>query len=318
MKTQFPSFFKRWLGVYIVLLSIIFTANANGQQKANNENMGSLHSVLSGLKMAVEKKDFETLKSFTISSDQKLIWDICGHDDIGPGDAEAFKYPFNEIVKRLSTLSEGTTIFINKDIQMTPWSSTDNIYNVFIDTEGWVGEYPYLSFFYRISKDGKRHDWLGICYSSGPRLRRSKATRKYEERYYREPTLPRPGPRIFRDDNALKARIKEIIYFKSFDALKPYAINQKIRFGECSSNLLERGIQGKDVSVDQVVELLKEKAKGAVGFEFLSRGKYLETSGWPGEHQYVLFEFTSQGGKGTTWTGMGYCRKSLKTIMMGN
>lgn len=248
------------------------------------------------------------MKKYAVNK-KSFGWAICGDGDIEPE-----RIVFEEVVNRLQEYSKEGKIVINPNPEAQPWNIAKTVYMVEFLSEGWVGEYPYLGFDFQYKKDSNEWTWLGVCYSTAPPLRISEKTGKYEEVYFHTPALPRPGPRVFKDPAALYARIKEIVRFGKFAALSQYAIKQKVRFGECSSTMVNDKIQGKDVPVGNVIEFLNKIASDSNRVKFRIVNPYLESAGWSNDYSYIYFQI-SHGSEGWEWTGAAYCKTSLGTVL---
>jgi len=300
------------LKVYVIcffILSFIFgTAKASTIENKSREQLPGLQEVIDTVKKSVSAKKFQLLKTY-LSKKESLTWAPCG-----PGDMEPEKISFTTMGTRLSEIAKGADINIYDEPDITPWNAKKTIFVVNVTTEGWKGEYPYLIFGFEYTKVNNRWVFHGVCESAEPPTEILKKGQKYG---MQQPQLPRPGSRVFRDRLALRYRIEEIVHFKAFDALSPYAIRRKVLFGECNHEMLKKDtMRGAEVPVDQVITFLKNNSgqgneiKPAKGHYY----KYLETEGWSGQYPYVSFWF-AESKKGWEWAGVAYCKSSLMHLL---
>lgn len=288
---------------------IFSTGDKKAAVQEKNLNIEGLQVILNKVKEAIHTKNYEILKPY-VSEKEPLSWGICG-----PTDVESEKMSFKTMPSRLLEISKGAEIFVCEEPDIFPWDIKKNIFTVDIKTEGWTGEYPFLNFGFKYSKAGKRWEFIGVCDSAGPSLKISK-NGKFEEIYFRKPKLPRPGPRIFQDHLALRARIVEIVKFREFEALKPYATKKTLVFRECSHDMRdEAGIKGKEKTVEEVTNFLNKNIDR--GQKIKSTGTlnkdYYETKGWSGKYPYVSFWF-AEGKQGWELNGVAYCKTSLMRV----
>ncbi len=278
-------------------------AQAENQQKENIQELPGIQIIIKNVKKAVQTKDFTPLKSYVLRKG-RLYWGICG-----PSDGEPIRFSFDAMIHKLIADSKGAQIYVHKEPDIDLWDPKNTVFMVDIKTEGWTGEYPYLSFGFKYTKKTNQWEWRGVCYSRTPPPKISGG--EYEPLYEQKPILPRPGPRIFEQYSTLRARIEEIIKFMALDALKPYAIKQSLIFGECSKEMMDSDeIKGDKVSVNQVIDFLKKNANTGVKPTRVYYSKFLETEGWSGEYPFVSFWFTETK-KGWEWAGVSYCKTSL-------
>jgi len=284
-----------------------------GDEKAEiqekNLKIEGLQVILNKVKEAIHTKNYEILKPY-VSEKEPLSWGTCN-----PTDVEPEKMSFKTMISRLLEISKGTEIFICEEPDISPVDINKTIFTVDIKTEGWTGEYPFLNFGFKYIKADKRWEFIGICDSAGPPPEISK-NGEYEEIYCRRPKLPRPGARIFQDSLAMRERIVEIVRFREFEALKPYATKKTLVFRECSNDMRdETGIKGKEKPVEEVINYLHDNT--AKGQKIKSSGTsnidFFETKGWSGEYPYVSFWF-AEGKQGWVLNGVAYCKTSLMRV----
>ncbi len=299
--------------IFYVLIILFIHGAAFSEQKNKIEirDLPEAKALLNDVNEAIQTKNFNILKQYA-KKYKTIDWISCGttHE-------EPFKYSIPSMIKILSEHSKDTQIYVNDDPEIVTLGGEKNeVSSIIIETEGWVSEYPYFGFAFQYNNKSKNcWEWVEVCYSPGPLLKIS-GEGKYEQVYKRTPTLPRPGPRVFKNYSTLHVRFKEIVKFMVFDALKPYAIKQKLIFTECSREIVESAqLKGMEVSSEQVIAFLKKNvgesketkpAKG--GFS-----TYLDTEGWKGEYPYVSFWFTETK-KGWEWAGVSYCKTSLMKV----
>jgi len=276
-------------------------------KKIDEETIQSL-DLISNLEKAIKTRSFNILEVY-LPDKRVYPWAPCG-----PGDFVEWLF-FESINTRLLKYSKDAKIYIYPEHEIInpgfgmPLQAS-------IETEGWNSEYPYLSFGFEFKKSESRWVFHGICDSLGPPPKISKEGTKYEEIYSRPPELPRPGPRIFNDYHALRARIAEILKFRAFDALKVYAIREKIIFGECNREMIVNDLAGgKEVHVEEVINFLKKSATGSQEFKPTSYHKTTyETTGWGGKYPFISFWF-KEGKEGWKWYGLTYCKKQLLGVL---
>jgi hypothetical protein len=300
---------------FFFIVCLIGTSQASAAEKKSSEQLSGLQEVLDTVKKSVSGKNFQLLKRY-LSGKGSLTWAPCG-----PSDMEAEKISFAALVTRLSEIAKGAEINIYGAPDISPWNAEKSVFVVDITTEGWTGEYPYLSFEFEYVKANNQcanNQWRfhGVCESVAGPFGISTNSQKYGTDYYAQPQLPRPGPRVFKDRLALRYRIEELVHFKAFDALRPYAIRKNVGFEKCSHEMLDKdAIRESEVPVDQVITFLKKNSghskeiKPVKGHYY----KYLETEGWSGEYPYVSFWF-QESKKGWEWTGVAYCKNTLMHI----
>lgn len=293
----------------VILLFVSFTGivHATDQLKEKNQKIEGLQVIIKKVKEAVRTKNFMVLKKYVLKK-EPLYWVPCGAYDLEPEEIE--KLSFEAMTSRLLGNSKGEEIYVHGEPDISPGNLEKTIFTITIDTVGWISEYPYLSFNFIFTMADKRWEWRGVCDSAGPLFRFSKDSKKYEEIYYREPKLPRPGPRIFSHYSTLRARIAEIVKFREFEALRPYAIKGTIVFEQCSRKIMEKNrVEGKEKSVDDVINFLKKRAIDAkeIKFSGVSHNTHYETVGWSGEYPVIAFWF-NESKDGWEWAGITYCK----------
>jgi len=287
----------RWTGVYDAAnRSTDFVHAAKGDLGVPSGD-ADLRRLISHVKQAIQSKDFKKLKTY-VPDINFYVWRIgCEAGDMSPD--ELF---FEAITKILLRESKGAVIYFNPKPEVDwKWKSMN------IETEGWLGEYPFFTFLFGLIDD--RWVWGGVCYSARPTLKLT--DNKFEETYFRKPQLPRPGPRTFKDYDALKARIEEIVKFKTFDALEAYAINKTLIFEEHRKDILESGggyakLKGQKRPVREVIEFLKKNARDTD--EIRCSGthiSYYDTAGWSGKYPFIRF-YIGEGKSGWEFIGVTY------------
>ena len=303
---------EKGLKIYTVcFLLLIYLIGITEADTSNNkgDELPGLQEVLGTVNKSVRNNDFQILKPY-VSDKEPLRWSPCG-----PGDVEPEDVLFSNLVARLSKLSKGASIKVYSDPDISQWDIEKTVFIVEIVTEGWIGEYPFLSFGFKYLKANNQWQFQGICESADVPVTDFKIHQKAEKNL--EPQLPRPGKRVFKDSLALRNRIEEVVHFKEFEALRPYAIRKKVLFGECNHEALKNDeIKGSEVQVEKVIVFLKNNSekskeiKPAKGHYY----KYFETQGWSGDYPYISFWF-KESKKGWEWDGVVYCRSSLMHVL---
>lgn len=295
----------RWLSVYECSSRSSDFRYEQGEKLSDNQSQTlqgkkvgdqSTAQLISKLKNIIPNKDFQMLRPY-VPRMKKYYWGPCG-----PGDSGFDELSFEVMTRMLLRDSKGAKIYFNPKPNISQESAL-------IETEGWIGEHPFLTFSFDLVKTDNRWALSGACYSATPELS-TKKEGKYVPTYFREPQLPRPGPKIFKDRSALRARIEEIVQFKAFDALKTYAVKQVLTFGQCNLSMMENDrIEGKEMPVQDVINFLKQNipSTGEIVSSGMQHKNYYETTGWSGEYPFVAFWF-SEGSKGWEFAGVSYCK----------
>jgi len=287
----------------LLILFLTTTGYASEQKKLQDQQLPGLQVIVEKVKKAVRTKNFNILKPYA-SNKELLYWAACG-----PGDVESEKLSFGSMVQRLSKVSKGADIHMYDVPAVHLWDFEKSVfYTVNINTEGWTGEYPFLSFGFKFRTADNHWEFTGVCDATTPEL--TKKEGKYVPTYFKEPQLPRSGPRIFKDRSALRDRVEEIVQFKAFEALKPYATKKVLAFGQCNREMMDKdSVVGKDTPVQDVIIFLKNNL--STTREIKSSGMhhktYYETTGWSGEYPFVAFWFSK---KDKLWelAGVSYCK----------
>ena len=273
--------------IFIVLIGVGSSAQSNNNVDRNQKEE-ELRKIFAEVKKAVQTKDFNKLRNY-VSKKDTLYWGQCNTDT-------SINFTFNNIIHELREHSK------NEEITVTEHLTS------FVETEGWTGEYPYL--YFQFTKVNKNWKWLGVCYDMERSLDYRKELGGKEKYYDSPPKLPRQGPRVFKDVTALNARIVEILRFKAFDALKPYATEGKLLVGKsCPDTVDSKALIKSGVPADQVIEFLITNATSAKeitpekGYSYKS--KYFVTAGWSGEKPKITFCFAERK-KGWEWVGVTY------------
>jgi len=293
----------RWDGVYdATSRSSDFLSAAKGDLGDPSRD-AELRRLISHVKQAIQSKDFKKLKTY-VPDKRYYTWGIC----CVPGcDFSPDELSFEDLTEILRRESKGAEIYFNPK----PWVEW-KFKSMGIETEGWLGEYPFFTFLFELIND--RWVWGGVCYSTAPELKLTEK-RMYEPSYFRTPQLPRPGPRTFKDYDALKARIEEIIKFRAFDALEAYAINNTLIFEKHSRDVTYSGgeyqkLKGKKRPVREVIEFLKKNARDTDEIRCSGIHKsYYDTDGWSGKYPFIRF-YIGEGKSDWEFIGVTY-RKTL-------
>jgi hypothetical protein len=280
------------VGLYLLIFPMIIV-QASELKKDNVQSLVDLQPVIYKIQKAIRTRNFNVLKQYVLNK-EPLYWAQCNTD-------VSIKVSFDKMVSILSESIKNAEIYVNEK----PGAGL-------IETEGWTGEYPYL--YFDFTKKGNNWKWLGVCYDMERSLDFAILQGGKDKLYDGLPQLPRPGPRVFEDIHALQMRIIEIIRFKKIDALKPYAIKQKLILGECSTEMINDVIKGKEISIDQVLDFLKKNIGSTTEIKFSTTYKYLDTKGWGGKYPFIYFGFT-EGKDGWEWSGVAYCKTSLMKVL---
>lgn len=291
-------------------------------------------SLVNGIRSAFETKNFELLKVYLPRGP------IVTFGGCGPGDSGFTELSIDTVQKLLIQQLNGSNILFNP-----PPNTEVNLVggHVFIETEGWIGEYPYLGFGFGLLQPGNTWVWTGVCYSSAPQYD-TRAGSKYEPLYMREPRLPRPGPRVFKDELALRDRLREILIFNKLDAFSGYAVKGSLAFGFCQVDAKKKlfTINGHTVPVKDVIEFLKtgtvkysvSESSGLVGdlledardlfqskviAELPSRyrgapGRPIFESKIAGPYPYAVF-WANQVNNKWEWSGVSYCKAPYQSML---
>lgn len=253
--------------------------------------------VIEEINEVLQTRNFEILRKHV--PDQALYY----WTDCGPGDAPSDELYFEEIQSFFLRESRDVPIYINPQWEMD-WGDK----GFSIETEGWNGEYPYFAFHFSRTGPGK-WEFSGGCSNPRPILNQPNGGYGDSVVYFRTPDLPRPGARLFFDVNAFHARIQEIIRFKVFEALRPYAVRGKLTNVTCDAYMTNSKPRGGEIDVDEAIRRLKTNA--AASSEIKLRGayggnRYLASTGWSID-PYIYFGF-SETPKGWEWTKIAFCK----------
>ncbi len=286
----------RWVGCSLAERS----DNGGGGLLADQETR-LLPDLLKDLRTALSLNNFAVLKKY-IPEGKMYFSGPCG--SVGePRDLD-----FGELTAMLLQWSRQVEILFNTYPDIRAGSGNSRTH-VSIDTEGWTGEYPFLTFTFGRKRDDAVWRWEGIFYDVLPPLRQESGG---ERSYFSRPMLPRPGPRRFSTDAALRARISEIIAFGDLDALKDYAVKGTLIFGECSQQTAQGAdaAAGQVLPAQQVIDSLKKNFPRSreISATTISDATFYETGGWRGPFPYVQFQFAEEA-DGWQFTGVTYCKR---------
>ncbi len=291
-------------------------------------------SLVNGIRSAFETKNFELLKVYLPKGP------IVKFGRCGPGDSGFTELSIDTVQKLLIQQLNGSNILFNP-----PPNTEVNLVggHVFIETEGWIGEYPYLGFGFSLLQPENTWVWTGVCDSSAPQYD-ARAGSKYEPHYVREPRLPRPGPRVFKDDLALRDRLHEILLFKKLEAFHGYAVKDFLAFGICQADTRKKlfTINGYTVPAKDVIEFLKtgivkypvSESSGLVGDSFEDARGFIQSKlfaelpsryrGAPGKpifeskivgpYPYAVF-WANQVNNKWEWSGVSYCKAPQQSML---
>ena len=283
----------------IVILFLVFPGRAwSSQDKVPIEQLPEIKATLTDLVQIVKAKEYKKLRKY-VDQNSKIRWINCG-----PTDGDPFKYSSDYMISKLIQESRNTPIYVNGDPTIIDLERRGERFEILLQTEGWTGEHPFYDFSFDYSKGDGHIRWFGTCYDEEPPVNESKHMIRA---YYRKPELPRPGPSVFKDASALGARIKEILLFKNFDALKKYAIRNKVIFSECGKSVVVSDeLEGEYVvPVNNVLNYLKTHAPQA---DLKLQGREnISSKGWRGEYSRLKF-IISEGKNGWEWNHVVYCK----------
>lgn len=275
--------------LFLLLCSTIAVATEN--EDLTEQKRISFQEIVVNLTKTVESRKFSLFKN-QVRYQEPLRLEFC-NTDVGTD------ISVDGLVKILERDSRNTEIRVNQKSG-----------NGMIETEGWNSEHPFFYFEYSYLKTEKQWYWTGVCVSPNRSLDFAMFLGGKDKLYDTIPKLPRSGPRIFKDEIALRSRIEEIVRFKAFDALKPYAVSKVLTFGPCNREMMVSDqIEGKNISVEEVVSFLKKKApanREIISSE-MQHKTYYETVGWNGEYPYIAFWFSKKD-KGWALAGVSYCK----------
>ena len=272
-----------------------FTTGRGGSSSQDEDG-----KMVEKIKEAVRTKSFEALRS------QVPVQAIYYWNDCGPGDVPNDELYFDEIQTFLQRESKGVPIYINPKPEMD-WDEK----GFSIETEGWNGEYPYFVLQFSRAEPGK-WKFTGGCSYRRPILNQPNGGYSDSVVYFRTPDLPRPGARVFYDASAFHARIQEIVRYKAFAALKPYAIRGKLTEVTCDAYMTNSNPRGNEIEIDEAIRRLKNNATASI--EIKLRGayganRYLVSTGWTID-PYIYFGF-SETTDGWEWTKIAFCKDDL-------
>lgn len=261
--------------------------DTSGDSILGDEETRLLPGLVQDLRTALAADDYTVLKRYVPEGT------LYFHAPCGLGGGEAREWDLDEMAGMLQQASGQGEIIFNPYPEIRTWDGEERRF-LSIDTEGWASEYPFLTFTFSQKGSSGRWRWEGVCYDVLPRLRDESSA---DREYFSRPVLPRPGPRRFSSDTALRARISEIVDFGELDALNAYAVKGTLIFGECSPEMLDSDAPpGRSLPAQQVVDDLKKTFPGeqqAVATR-ISHATFYETGGWRGKYPYVLFWFSEE------------------------
>lgn len=284
-------------------------SHAANQTTIVNQDLPGLKAITQEIKKATQAKNFNNLHSYV--QNQSLYWSQCG--DYGGENVQ--QMTFTEMNSLLSKFSKEAQIhFLDPEIHR--WDFEKPVfYVVNINTEGWTGEYPFLNFSFKFTTIDNKWRFTGVCESTTSV--NTNTSEKYSNGHYKQPSLPRPGARIFKDVYALRARIEEIIRFKAFDALNSYSTKGRLLIAQCSREIMEKDrIIGKEMPAQDVILFLKQNSlpNDKIVSSGVQHKNYYETTGWGGKYPFVAFWF-SESMEGWEFAGISYCQKKHLDIM---
>src|SRR3990172_10921093 len=246
--------------ISIVILIFICLLSRKGIAVDKKDDHQNFEKVIYRLTNIIDRKKYSDL--INIKHDSQMFWGQC-NTDIGT------TMSLDDMIEELYANSKNATISVNIKSG-----------NGLIETEGWFSEYPYFYFYF--TKVKNTWQWSGVCYDAKRSLDFSMYLGGKNKRYDSPPRLPRNGPRIFQDEIALRTRIEEIVRFRAFDALMPYATKNVLTFGQCNLSMMENDkVEGKNIPVQNVVDFLKQYAPstGEIASSEMQHKTYYETTG---------------------------------------
>ena len=273
--------------IFAALISIVVLFNKNLAAEKLNDNSG-FERIMLKFRSVVASGDYSSLSR--IKHNEQMFWGQC-NTDIGTN------VSINEMIEELYADSKKAKITVNM-----------NSGNGLLETEGWFTEYPFI--YFHFDKVGDVWQLSGACYDT----KRSRDFQKFlalkKQPHDSPPKLPRNGPRVFHDEIALRARIEEIVQFRAFKALIPYATKNMLTLGQCALQMMEKDrIEGRRTSAQEIVNFLEQNSlpSGKIVSSGMHHKTYYETTGWNGEYPYIAFWF-SESSKGWQLAGVSYCK----------
>lgn len=122
------------------------------------------------LKQAIDSRKFDLLGAL-IPTKRTYSWGYCE-----PGDIPPEELYFDEVAKKLVKDLHSARIALREPI--VEKGHSDVLFHAFIDSEGWAGDYKYLTFNFELRKSTGRWEWTGVCESIS--LERTDMFRKME------------------------------------------------------------------------------------------------------------------------------------------
>lgn len=284
------------------------------------------------LTLAISKRNFDSLRDY-VPSEPSVKWGDCGPGDTPSGDMSV------KTLNKLLLSQLGNELIVFNPGPNTYISLKDG--SAFIESEGWVSEYPYLGFGFDLERLTKKWILRRVCYSSHPGYD-VRPGAKYQPLYVRKPTLPRPGPRVFEDDLALRDRLHESLQFNQPETLKVYAVKPELVLGLCDgdSKTKQLSVRGHKVPANEVVEFIKtgtvkypvpespgllqrltERTKDILSSSSQQPPRYEGSLDKPlferksaGTFPYVLFWANTSKGR-WEWSGVSYCKVPHRALL---
>jgi hypothetical protein len=299
--------------LYVAAMTLLSTPGGLDAATSDEEIPSQVIQLLS---TAAYQRDFGNMISLA-QSEVRLRIGYC-HSELGgeitPGN----------LITLLNQQAREAVIEVNK--QSSAWM---------IETTGWPTEYPFRYFWF-VRSNGKWL-WTGVCDDSNRMLE----FRKRPDTGYM-PRLPRPGPRVFQDKNALRDRIQEPLQFHQPEALKVYVVRQEIVLGLCKgkSESKQLSVTGDKVPADEVIEFIKtgelrrpvaelsewirwltERLNAFFGSKPQLSPRYEGTPGEPlfewknmGPFPHILFWAEKVKDK-WEWSGVSYCKVPHQSLL---
>jgi hypothetical protein len=291
MKLKINKHMLKILLTYVLIIIAIVGTGLSAQSSVTldkNQEQKELQKLFLKVKRAVQTQNYNILQNY-VSRKNTLYWAQCNTD-------VSIDLAFDKLINELKKNSKDVDIVVADHIKY------------FIETEGWTGEYPYL--YFQFTKVNNNWQWLGVCYDYQRSLDYRLALGGMDKYYDTPPQLPRRGPRVFEDIIALQVRIIEILKFKKFDALTPYARRKKVFIGKgCPTNLDKADLVRIGSPVEQAIEFMEKNSVGAKEItpehNWSYNKRYFISNGWTGEKPAITFCF-EEGEKGWEWTGISY------------
>lgn len=136
----------RWFGVQV----------CDEQKFVKNSStpfVSETHGAVRELKKAIQTRDYEEMRKY-VPSGKMYMWGPCG-----PTDALPNELYFEELNEDLRVKGKGRDIEILGGPYLSEWKGK---ISAGIETGGWKGDYPYITFVFELFQPGRRWAWTGV------------------------------------------------------------------------------------------------------------------------------------------------------------